>query len=120
MKSSFLKINSINLLQSDARGRLHTAVGQLLELMERSTCQLMDAKSTQQELLDTLASRAREVDSASTKCTELDAQLAAEIEAKEYLGLELHKAEGLHLIEIKRYILYFCLPFFQTFVFALY
>ncbi|XP_005093244.2 A-kinase anchor protein 9 [Aplysia californica] len=78
---------------TDARGRLHTAVTQLLELMERSTCQLIEAKSTQQELLDTLASRAREVETSSTRCTELDAQLAAEIEAKEYLGLELHKAE---------------------------
>ncbi|GFS21832.1 A-kinase anchor protein 9 [Elysia marginata] len=80
---------------TDARSRLTTAVGQLLELMERSTVQLMEAKATQQELLDTLAARGQELESTSSRTAELDSQLAAEIQAKDYLGLELHKAEGL-------------------------
>ncbi|KAK3788344.1 hypothetical protein RRG08_025072 [Elysia crispata] len=80
---------------TDARSRLTTAVGQLLELMERSTVQLMEAKATQQELLDTLAARGQELESTTSRNTELDSQLAAEIQAKDYLGLELHKAEGL-------------------------
>ncbi|RUS69008.1 hypothetical protein EGW08_023231 [Elysia chlorotica] len=80
---------------TDARSRLTNAVGQLLELMERSTVQLMEAKATQQELLDTLAARGQELESTASRNTELDSQLAAEIQAKDYLGLELHKAEGL-------------------------
>ncbi|XP_055874184.1 A-kinase anchor protein 9-like isoform X4 [Biomphalaria glabrata] len=80
---------------SDARGRLQTSISQLLELMERSCLQLQEAKSTQQDLLEALAARSREVDSLNNKCLELNSQISAEIEAKEYLGLELHKAEGL-------------------------
>ncbi|CAG5122860.1 unnamed protein product, partial [Candidula unifasciata] len=80
---------------TDASGRLQNAVGQLLELLERSTVQLKEAKATQQELLDTLASRAQELELTKIRCSELDSQLTAEIEAKEYLVLELHKAEGL-------------------------
>ncbi|CAL1542040.1 unnamed protein product [Lymnaea stagnalis] len=80
---------------ADARGRLQTSVVQLLELMERSTSQLIEAKKTQQELLDALAERAYEMDAMSSKCSDLQTQLAAETEAKDYLGLELHKAEGL-------------------------
>ena len=83
----------------DARSRLTTAVGQLLDLMERSTVQLMEAKATQQELLDTLAARAQELESTTNRTAELDSQLAAEIQAKDYLGLELHKAEGMYTKE---------------------
>ena len=62
--------------------------------MEKSTGQLMEAKATQATLLDTLGARARELDSAATRAEELDTQLQQEIQAKEFLGLELHKAEG--------------------------
>ncbi|KAH9499237.1 hypothetical protein Btru_004500 [Bulinus truncatus] len=80
---------------SDARSRLQTSISQLLELMERSCLQLQEAKSTQNDLLEALSARAREMESLNNKCQELNSQISSEIEAKEYLGLELHKAEGL-------------------------
>lgn len=81
-------------LNLDARSRLETAVDQLLELMEQSNAQLLEAKATQQQLLESLAARANEYENINAKCTELRQQLLSEIEAKEFLGLELHKAEG--------------------------
>ncbi|XP_071108660.1 extracellular matrix-binding protein ebh-like isoform X2 [Haliotis cracherodii] len=80
---------------SDARGRLQTSVNSLLEMIEKTTQQLMEAKHTQQELVETLASRSTEAEVLQARCTDIDDRLREEVAAKEYLSLELHKAEGL-------------------------
>ncbi|XP_067649868.1 muscle-specific protein 300 kDa-like [Haliotis asinina] len=80
---------------SDARGRLQTSVNNLLEMIEKTTQQLMEAKHTQQELVDTLATRSTEAEVLQARCTDIDDRLREEVAAKEYLSLELHKAEGL-------------------------
>ncbi|XP_046573567.1 A-kinase anchor protein 9-like isoform X2 [Haliotis rubra] len=80
---------------SDARGRLQTSVHNLLEMIEKTTQQLMEAKHTQQELVDTLATRSTEAEVLQARCTDIDDRLREEVAAKEYLSLELHKAEGL-------------------------
>ncbi|XP_076469593.1 LOW QUALITY PROTEIN: uncharacterized protein LOC143299932 [Babylonia areolata] len=80
---------------SDARGRLQSAVSRLLEMIERTTQQLMEAKATQSQLLDTMAARTRDNDQLAARLKDLEDQVRQEVAAKEYLGLELHKAEGL-------------------------
>lgn len=80
---------------TDARGRLHTAVTRLLEMIERTTQQLLEAKATQTDLLETLAARSRDNDDLEARLHDLEEQVRQEVSAKEYLGLELHKAEGL-------------------------
>ncbi|XP_070212349.1 A-kinase anchor protein 9-like isoform X3 [Littorina saxatilis] len=80
---------------SDARGRLQNAVTRLLEMIERTTQQLMEAKATQSDLLENMAARSRENDDLAARLRDLEEQVRQEVAAKEYLGLELHKAEGL-------------------------
>ncbi|KAL8567867.1 hypothetical protein ACOMHN_058989 [Nucella lapillus] len=80
---------------SDARGRLQTAVSRLLEMIERTMQQLVEARNTQTDLLDTMATRARDSDDLAARLKDLEEQVRQEVAAKEYLGLELHKAEGL-------------------------
>ena len=78
----------------DARGRLQNAVSRLLEMIERTTQQLLEAKGTQSDLLETMATRTRDNDELTARLRDLEEQVRQEVAAKEYLGLELHKAEG--------------------------
>ena len=78
----------------DARGRLQNAVSRLLEMIERTTQQLLEAKATQSDLLETMATRTRDNDELTARLHDLEEQVRQEVAAKEYLGLELHKAEG--------------------------
>lgn len=78
----------------DARGRLQNAVSRLLEMIERTTQQLLEAKATQSDLLETMATRTRDNDELTARLRDLEEQVRQEVAAKEYLGLELHKAEG--------------------------
>ncbi|XP_062618609.1 A-kinase anchor protein 9-like isoform X2 [Saccostrea cucullata] len=79
----------------DASNRLQSSVSRLLDMIEDTTHQLYDTKRTQHELVTTVSSGQQESLSISTRCDELEERLREEVEAKEYLAMELHKAEGL-------------------------
>ncbi|XP_061193837.1 golgin subfamily B member 1-like [Saccostrea echinata] len=82
-------------LLTDASNRLQSSVSRLLDMIEDTTHQLYDTKRTQHELVTTVSSEQQESLSISTRCEELEERLREEVEAKEYLAMELHKAEGL-------------------------
>ncbi|XP_062618608.1 A-kinase anchor protein 9-like isoform X1 [Saccostrea cucullata] len=79
----------------NASNRLQSSVSRLLDMIEDTTHQLYDTKRTQHELVTTVSSGQQESLSISTRCDELEERLREEVEAKEYLAMELHKAEGL-------------------------
>ena len=63
-------------------------------MIEESTKQLLDSKQTQAELMETLDNRGNEVEQLTSRSTDLDERLREEVERKDFLALELHKAEG--------------------------
>uniref|UniRef100_A0A0L8HVS7 Pericentrin/AKAP-450 centrosomal targeting domain-containing protein n=1 Tax=Octopus bimaculoides TaxID=37653 RepID=A0A0L8HVS7_OCTBM len=82
-------------LISDTSDRIRTSIMRLLEMMEETTQQLLDSKSVQQELMDTLNMRDSEAQDRSQRLQDLTEQLKQEINAREQLALELHKSQGL-------------------------
>ncbi|XP_052683301.1 A-kinase anchor protein 9-like isoform X11 [Crassostrea angulata] len=82
-------------LLTDASNRLQGSVSRLLDMIEDTTHQLYDSKRTQHDLVTSVSSGQQESLSVSTRCEELEERLREEVEAKEYLAMELHKAEGL-------------------------
>ena len=73
---------------------MQSAVEKLMEMMATSTTQLCDAQASQNELVDTLSTRTGELEALSNRCEDLERRLKQEQEAREYLALELNKAEG--------------------------
>ena len=63
-------------------------------MIEESTNQLLDSKQTQAELMETLDNRGNELEQLTSRSTDLDERLREEVERKDFLALELHKAEG--------------------------
>ena len=63
-------------------------------MLERTTQQLLEAKATRTDLLESIATLTRESENAAARVREVEEQIRQEVAAKEYLGLELHKAEG--------------------------
>ncbi|XP_078321602.1 uncharacterized protein LOC111112099 isoform X12 [Crassostrea virginica] len=82
-------------LLTDASNRLQGSVSRLLDMIEDTTQQLYDTKRTQHDLVTTVSSEQQGSISTTTRCEELEERLREEVEAKEYLAMELHKAEGL-------------------------
>nr|XP_022305120.1 A-kinase anchor protein 9-like isoform X5 [Crassostrea virginica] len=82
-------------LLTDASNRLQGSVSRLLDMIEDTTQQLYDTKRTQHDLVTTVSSEQQGSISMTTRCEELEERLREEVEAKEYLAMELHKAEGL-------------------------
>ncbi|XP_041366390.1 A-kinase anchor protein 9-like isoform X3 [Gigantopelta aegis] len=80
---------------TDSRLRLQESVNKLLDMIEQSTQQLHETKRTQQELVEALAARSDELEAQQQRNEELEDRLGSEVNAKEYLALELSKAEGL-------------------------
>lgn len=68
-------------------------------MIEDTTHQLYDSKRTQHDLVTSVSSGQQESLSVSTRCEELEERLREEVEAKEYLAMELHKAEGKYSIQ---------------------
>ena len=79
---------------TDAGNRVQSAVEKLLEMMAASTAQLRDVQTNQNELVDTLSGRTQEAETLTNRCDDLERRLKQEQEAREYLALELNKAEG--------------------------
>ena len=69
-------------------------MSRLLDMIEDTTQQLYDTKRTQHDLVTTVSSEQQGSISMTTRCEELEERLREEVEAKEYLAMELHKAEG--------------------------
>lgn len=63
-------------------------------MIDDTTNQLVEAKSIHQELLDSLSTRTQESEQLTAQCQDLEEKLKDAVDAKEYLALELHKAEG--------------------------
>lgn len=84
---------------TDASNRLQGSVSRLLDMIEDTTHQLYDSKRTQHDLVTSVSSGQQESLSVSTRCEELEERLREEVEAKEYLAMELHKAEGQYSIQ---------------------
>lgn len=79
----------------DASHRLQNSVSRLLDMIEETTSQLLEARTTQHELVDHVNIRDEDSNQMNNQVQELQDQLREEITAKEYLAVELHKAEGL-------------------------
>ena len=82
----------------DASHRLQNSVSRLLEMIEETTNQLLEARTAQHELVDHVNFREQDSNQMSNQVQELQDQLREEIQAKEYLAVELHKAEGFYTI----------------------
>ena len=65
-----------------------------MEMMATSTLQLRDVASNQNELAESLTERSAQVEILSARSEDLERRLKQEQEAREYLALELNKAEG--------------------------
>lgn len=78
----------------DSYNRLQRAVEQLLSRVEEYGKQLHKAHCTQSELLTTVQQHGETVEELAARCKELDELLKQETQAKEFLSLELYKAEG--------------------------
>ena len=63
-------------------------------MIEESTNQLLDTKQTQAELMVTLDSRGHDLDQHTSRLSDLEERLREAVEQKDFLALELHKAEG--------------------------
>ena len=63
-------------------------------MIEETTNQLLDTKQTQAEMMVTLDSRGHDLDQLTSRCTDLEERLREAVEQKDFLALELHKAEG--------------------------
>ncbi|XP_052094804.1 A-kinase anchor protein 9-like isoform X6 [Mytilus californianus] len=79
----------------DASHRLQNSVSRLLEMIEETTNQLLEARNTQHELVDHVNIKEEDSNQMNNQVQDLQEQLRQEIKAKEYLAVELHKAEGL-------------------------
>ncbi|XP_033761449.1 nucleoprotein TPR-like isoform X2 [Pecten maximus] len=93
-ESIFLDSEGEELL-TDASQRLQGSVTRLLDMIEDTTHQLTDARQTQHDLVSTLSSGQQESQTLESRCQEMEDRLREQVEAKEFLALELHKAEGL-------------------------
>lgn len=82
-------------LLRDASHRLQNSVSRLLEMIEETTNQLLEARNTQHELVDHVNIKEEDSNQMNNQVQDLQEQLRQEIKAKEYLAVELHKAEGL-------------------------
>ncbi len=94
MHNGILEINGTLSFVSDAGNRVQSAVERLLEMMATSTTQLRDMQNNQNELAETLSDRAAQVEVLSARCDDLERRLKQEQETREYLAVELNKAEG--------------------------
>ena len=71
------------------------AVERLLDMVVDTTDQLHESHSIQQELAETLNMRSQEVEAVKQRVEELEHRLQDETSAREYLAVELNKAEGI-------------------------
>ncbi|KAL3832339.1 hypothetical protein ACJMK2_023991, partial [Sinanodonta woodiana] len=79
----------------DAGKRLQSSVTHLLEMWGRSTAQLFETHTTQVGLLNDAEENRNDAEQLRVRCDDLEERLRDEVEAKDYLAMELHKAEGL-------------------------
>lgn len=87
-----------NYISIDASHRLQISVSRLLEMIEETTNQLLEARNTQHQLVDHVNIKEEDSNQMNNQVQDLQEQLRQEIKAKEYLAVELHKAEGLGFI----------------------
>jgi len=69
-------------------------VDRLLDQIEETGRQLREAQRTRTELLTSVQERLRTTEELTARCTELDELLKQETRSREFLALELYKAEG--------------------------
>jgi hypothetical protein len=62
--------------------------------MEETTNQLLETRQSQSDAMDTLEGRGHDLDQLTSRCNDLEERLKEEVERKDFLALELHKAEG--------------------------
>ena len=87
----------------DSGSRLRSSVNHLLEVMEETTSQLLETRQSQSDAMDTLEGKGQDVEQLTSRCNDLEERLKEEVERKDFLALELHKAEGRSKI-IRRYM----------------
>ncbi len=79
---------------TDAGNRVQSAVEKLLEMMATSTTQLREAQASQSELVETLRERGEQLEELTARADAVETQLKHEQETREFLAVELNKAEG--------------------------
>ena len=78
----------------DSSSRLHQSVERILDQLTDTHRQLIDSQRTQRELTVTVEANTADNEELRQRVEDLEAQLTQEIEAKEYLAVELNKTEG--------------------------
>ncbi|KAL4221886.1 A-kinase anchor protein 9 [Mactra antiquata] len=79
----------------DSGSRLRTSVNHLLDMIEESTNQLIENRHTHSEMLDAIEGKGHDFEHLTSRCSDLEERLKEEVERKDFLVLELNKAEGL-------------------------
>ena len=92
--ANLLSLISLFLSYSDTAQRLNSIVDRVLDQISDARRDLNSAQQTQKDLLAKLSETVTSRDELSQKCDDLQAHLSQESEAKEYLAVELNKAEG--------------------------
>ena len=93
--------NALLILYTDSSNRLQAAIDNLLDLVAMTTRQLQEAQETQRGLAETVEARNAEMETLTAKVDELDQHLKDETEARQFLAVELNKAEGQALVIVQ-------------------
>ena len=78
----------------DAANRLQAAVEHLLEIVATAMRQLAEVQASQRELVVAMETTQAEAKQLEASNAELEQRMREETEARQYLALELNKAEG--------------------------
>lgn len=79
---------------SDSGSRLRNSVTHLLDMIEETTNQLLDGRTAQADMVDTIQVKGHDLEAVKAHCSDLEERLKEEVSRKDFLALELHKAEG--------------------------
>lgn len=63
-------------------------------MIEETTSQLLEGRNAQASMVDTIQGKGHDLEQLTSRCSDLEERLKEEVERKDFLALELHKAEG--------------------------
>lgn len=63
-------------------------------MIEETTSQLLEGRTAQADMVDTIQVKGHDLETLKALCADLEERLKEEVERKDFMALELHKAEG--------------------------
>ena len=79
---------------TDATNRLQAGVEHILDMITTATRQLHEAQATQRSLVETVNEKNQEIVDLQNKLEDQENKFKQETETREFLAVELNKAEG--------------------------